>query len=73
MNECSKVSKELIDQAILDEPPANLQGIGIIKPGYSTELDQVIDASKHAREWIASLETVEKNRTGIKTLKVRFQ
>ena len=56
----------------MDEPPATLQGIGIIKPGYSTELDQVIDASKHAREWIASLETVEKNRTGIKTLKVGF-
>ncbi len=71
MNDCSKI-KELIDQAILDEPPVNLQGIGIIKPGYSTELDQVIEASKHAREWIASLETVEKNRTGIKTLKVGF-
>ena len=71
LDECDSI-KELIDQALLDEPPATLQGIGIIKPGYSTELDQVIDASKHAREWIASLETVEKNRTGIKTLKVGF-
>ena len=69
LDECDSI-KELIDQALLEEPPATLQGIGIIKPGYSTELDQVIDASKHAREWIASLETVEKNRTGIKTLKV---
>lgn len=71
LNDCQKI-KELIDRAILDEPAANLQGVGIIKPGFSTELDQVIEASKHAREWIASLETVEKNRTGIKTLKVGF-
>ncbi len=71
LDDCGNI-KELIDQALLDEPPATLQGIGIIKPGYSTELDQVIDASKHAREWIASLESVEKNRTGIKTLKVGF-
>jgi DNA mismatch repair protein MutS len=71
LDDCVSI-KELIDQALLDEPPATLQGIGIIKPEYSTELDQVIDASKHAREWIASLETVEKNRTGIKTLKVGF-
>lgn len=71
LKDCSKI-KGMIDQAILDEPPVNLQSIGIIKPSYSTELDQVIEASKHAREWIASLETVEKNRTGIKTLKVGF-
>jgi DNA mismatch repair protein MutS len=71
LDECSSI-RELIDQALLDEPPATFQGIGIIKPGFSSELDQVIEASKHAREWIANLETVEKKRTGIKTLKVGF-
>jgi DNA mismatch repair protein MutS len=68
---CSSI-KELIEHALIDEPPATLQGIGIIKPGFSPELDQVIEASKHARDWIANLETVEKSRTGIKTLKVGF-
>ena len=71
IDDCAAV-RELISQAILDEPAASLQGIGIIKPGFSPELDQVVEASAHARDWIASLENVEKQRTGIKTLKVGF-
>ena len=63
----------MIDQAIVDEPPANLQSIGIIKPGYSSELDQVIEASKHAREWIAGLETVEKESDRDKNSQGGFQ
>lgn len=71
LDDCAAV-RELIGQAILDEPAGNLQGTGIIRPGFSSELDQVVEASAHAREWIASLENVEKQRTGIKTLKVGF-
>jgi DNA mismatch repair protein MutS len=44
----------------------------VIRPGYSAELDGVIERSRHAREWIASLEGVERKRTGIKTLKVGY-
>jgi DNA mismatch repair protein MutS len=62
----------LLQKAIDDDPPATLQNIGIIRPGYSQELDSVIDASKHARDWIANLESVERERTGIKTLKVGY-
>ncbi len=62
----------LLDEAIVEEPPATLNSTGIIKPGFSSDLDGIMEASKHAREWIASLETVEKNRTGIKTLKVGY-
>jgi DNA mismatch repair protein MutS len=62
----------LLQSAINDDPPATLQGIGIIRPGYSQELDSVIEASKHARDWIANLESVERERTGIKTLKVGY-
>jgi len=68
---CSK-ELELLKSAIDDNPPAVLGKPGIIHSGYSTELDGVIESSRHAREWIANLESVEKDRTGIKTLKVGF-
>ena len=62
----------LLESSIDDDPPATLQNTGIIRSGYSQELDLVIDASKHARDWIANLEAVERERTGIKTLKVGY-
>jgi DNA mismatch repair protein MutS len=62
----------LLDAAISDNPPATLQNPGVIRPGYSSELDAIIDSSAHAREWIAKLEEVERQRTGIKTLKVGY-
>ncbi len=62
----------LLQNAIDDDPPATLQNTGIIRAGYSPELDGVIEASKHARDWIANLESVERERTGIKTLKVGY-
>src|SRR5687768_14463538 len=62
----------LLESAIDHDPPATLQNTGVIRPGYSSELDSVIEASKHARDWIANLESVERERTGIKTLKVGY-
>ncbi|MBI5944379.1 MAG: DNA mismatch repair protein MutS [Chloroflexi bacterium] len=62
----------LLQNAIDDDPPATLQNTGVIRAGYSAELDGVIEASKHAREWIANLEGVEREKTGIKTLKVGY-
>jgi DNA mismatch repair protein MutS len=62
----------LIQSSIDDDPPATLQNTGIILPGYSSELDGVIEASRHAREWINNLEPAERERTGIKTLKVGY-
>ncbi|MBE0682996.1 MAG: DNA mismatch repair protein MutS [Anaerolineales bacterium] len=62
----------LLQNAIDDDPPATLQNTGIIRAGYSQELDSVIEASKHARDWIANLEAVEREKTGIKTLKVGY-
>jgi len=62
----------LLKNSIDDDPPATLQNTGIIRPGYSQELDSVIDASKHARDWIANLESIEREKTGIKTLKVGY-
>ncbi len=62
----------LLQAAIDEDPPATLQNTGIIRPGYSQELDSVIEASQHARDWIANLEAVERERTGLKTLKVGY-
>lgn len=62
----------LLQNALDDDPPATLQNTGVIRVGYSAELDGVMDASKHAREWIANLESVEREKTGIKTLKVGY-
>ncbi len=63
---------ELLQTAIADDPPATLQNSGVIRRGYSAELDQIHDDSQHAREWISNLENIEKERTGIKTLKVSY-
>jgi DNA mismatch repair protein MutS len=70
--EASDGELSLLQAAIDDDPPSTLQNIGIIHPGYSHELDAVIEASKHAREWIANLESVEREKTGLKTLKVGY-
>ncbi len=62
----------LLESAIQEDPPQTLQNIGVILPGFSPELDGVMEASRHAREWINNLEPSERSRTGIKTLRVGF-
>ncbi len=62
----------LLETAIQPDPPATLSNVGVIQPGFSVELDQVMEASSHAREWIGNLEAVERERTGIKSLKVGY-
>ena len=61
-----------LEAALADDPPATLQNVGVIRPGYSAELDGVLERSRHARDWIANLEAVERERTGIKSLKVGY-
>ncbi|MBO4881448.1 MAG: DNA mismatch repair protein MutS [Firmicutes bacterium] len=65
------VSEE-IEAAIVDEPPFSVREGGMIRPGYSAELDELNASSRDAKVWIASLENTEKERTGIKTLKVGY-
>ena len=62
----------LLEKSIVDDPPATLQHTGIIRSGYSAELDKLVNNTKSSRDYIANLEKVEKQRTGIKTLKVGF-
>lgn len=62
----------LIESAITDEPPMSITEGGIIRAGFSAELDQLHDASKNGKKWISDLEQRERKRTGISTLKVSF-
>ena len=62
----------LIEQAIVDEPPLNLKDGGVIRPGYDEELDQLRSLSGDIKGIIASIEQQERERTGIKNLKVGY-
>lgn len=62
----------LIESAIDDNPPITLRDGGIIKKGYNEEIDRLRKASRDGKTWIAELERREKERTGIKSLKVGY-
>ena len=62
----------LITSAITEEPPITIRDGGLIKPGFSEELDTLRSASKDGKGWIAALEAKEKERTGVKSLKVGY-
>ncbi len=64
--------RDRILTAISDEPPVNLADGGTIRPGYHTELDELRDISRNSRQYIAQIEQRERTRTGIQSLKVRF-
>lgn len=63
---------ELIERAIVEEPPLSLVEGGILRKGFSAELDQIRDASQNGRKWIADMEQRERRRTGINNLKVGY-
>jgi len=63
---------ELINQAIVEDAPPNLNKPGVIRPGFSAELDGIVNSSAHARKWVAGLEPRERERSGISSLKVGF-
>lgn len=62
----------VIDRGIVEEPPFTVKEGGLIKEGYSQELDDLKASISDAQNWIASLEASERERTGIKNLKVGF-
>lgn len=62
----------LIDDAIVEEPPLTQKGGGIIKNGYSKEADDLRDAGTNGKAWLSELEEKERERTGIKNLKIKF-
>jgi DNA mismatch repair protein MutS len=62
----------LILESIADEPPVNIADGGTIRAGYNAELDELRDLSLNGRQYIAQIEARERQRTGIQSLKVRF-
>ena len=63
---------DLIDRALVDNPPINLKDGGLIRSGYSAQLDEFTDARDHGKQWILEFEAKEKERTGIKNLKIGY-
>jgi DNA mismatch repair protein MutS len=63
---------ELISAAIVDNPPFSLRDGGYIRQGFDRELDDIRGGRSQATEWIAAFETAERRRTGINSLKVRY-
>jgi len=62
----------LIEHAIVEEPPLSVAEGGILRPGFSPELDQIRNASHNGRKWVADMEQRERKRTGINNLKVGY-
>ena len=63
---------ELIEKSIIDDPPMTVKDGGIIKMGYNEEVDKLKTATTEGKNWIIQLEADEKEKTGIKNLKVGF-
>ncbi len=62
----------LIEHAIVDDPPISVRDGGIIKDGYSEEADRLRHAKTEGKDWLAALEAEEREKTGIKNLKIKF-
>lgn len=63
---------EIIDKAIVDEPPISVKEGGLIKLGYDEEIDSLKTATTDGKNWVLKLEAEEREKTGIKGLKVGF-
>ncbi len=64
--------RDLIDAAIQDEPPISVTEGGVIKDGYHPEVDRLRTIAREGKGWIAALEAREREKTGIKSLKVGY-
>jgi DNA mismatch repair protein MutS len=64
--------RESIERTIVDEPPLSLNDGGIVRPGFNAELDELRGLSRNGKLYIAQMETRERERTGIGSLKIKF-
>lgn len=71
MDECRDLWEQL-EQALVDDPPVSVREGGLFRPGYNAELDRLQTASREGKHWIAQLEQTEREKTGIRSLKVGF-
>lgn len=63
---------DLLDQSIVEDPPFSIREGGLFKDGYNAELDALRDAISNGKKWLLDIETRERERTGIKNLKIGF-
>ena len=63
---------DLIDKAIIEQPPITIKEGGIIKEGYNEEIDKYKNATQNGKDWILKLESEERIKTGIKNLKIGY-
>ncbi len=61
-----------ISASIVEEPPLSIKEGGFIKDGYSADIDYLRNAKKEGKNWLAELETTEREKTGIKGLKIKY-
>ena len=71
LDPCEEVT-DLLEMSIVDNPPLSVKEGNIIQDGYNAELDTYRDASRNGKSWIAQLEREERERTGIKSLKIGY-
>lgn len=62
----------LLDRALIDDPPITIREGGMIKEGYNEKLDELKKMSLHGKDWIAQMQQKERERTGIKSLKIGY-
>ncbi|HEX7576197.1 MAG TPA: DNA mismatch repair protein MutS [Candidatus Methanoperedens sp.] len=62
----------LLERALLDDPPQGIREGGMIKVGYNEKLDELKKMSLHGKDWIAQMQQKERDRTGIKSLKIGY-
>ena len=63
---------ELIDKAIVEEPPLTIKESGIIKDGFDADIDHFREAGTNGKQWLAQMEEEEKEKTGIKNLRIKY-
>ena len=63
---------DLIHRAIIEEPPLSMRDGGIIKEGYHEDVDNYRESKSNGKKWLSDLEARERERTGIKTLRIKF-
>ncbi|MCW1928262.1 DNA mismatch repair protein MutS [Bhargavaea beijingensis] len=71
INPCADVLA-ILERAITDDPPISNKEGGVIREGYHARLDELRDASRNGKDWIAALEAEERRKSGIKSLKVGY-
>ncbi len=63
---------EVLEQSLVEEPPISVKDGGLFKVGFNHQLDEYLEASKNGKTWLAELQAKERQRTGIKSLKISF-